>query len=148
MAGYDGDLTREAVEQAARQQGAASIRVLGPVEGEAKWQLLMASDAFVSLSWRDNFGYSLADAAAHGLCGAYAPDHAVVADLPEQYRRWVAEDHSLREAAHVLQAILATASTIREESAHVGQIWATDSLARTRFKEVDRQEAALRLQES
>lgn len=148
MAGYDGDLTREAVEQAARQKGAASIQVLGPVEGEAKRQLLMASDAFVSLSWRENFGYSLADAAAHGLCGAYAPDHDLVADMPEQCRRWVAEDHSLREAARVLQAMLAIAPTIREESAHVGQIWAKDRLARSRFQEVVRQGAALRLRES
>lgn len=148
MAGYDGDLTREAVEQAARQQGEASIRVLGPMEGESKRQLLMASDAFVSLSWRENFGYSLADAAAHGLCGAYAPEHDLVADMPEQCRRWVAGDHSPREANRVLQAMLTTASTIREESGHVGQVWAKDRLARGRFKEVVRQEAALRLQES
>ena len=148
MAGYDGDLTREPVEQAARQQGDASIRVLGPVEGEAKRQLLMASDAFVSLSWRENFGYSLADSAAQGLCGAYAPDHDLVADMPEQCRRWVAGDHSLCEARRVLHAMLTTASTIREESGHVGQVWAKDRLARGRFKEVVRQEAALRLQES
>ncbi|MFN6191183.1 MAG: glycosyltransferase [Planctomycetia bacterium] len=148
MAGYDGDLTREAVEQAARLQADASIRVLGPVEGEAKPQLLMASDAFVSLSWRENFGYSLADSAAHGLCGAYAPDHDLVADMPEQCRRWVAGDHSLCEARRMLHAMLTTASTIREESGHVGQVWAKDRLARGRFKEVVRQEAALRLQES
>ncbi len=148
MAGYEGDLTREAVEQAARQKGDASIRVLGPVEGEAKRKLLLASDAFVSLSWRENFGYSLADAAAHGLCGAYAPDHDLVVDMPEQCRRWIAGDHSLCAANRMLQAMLATASTVREESAHVGQAWAKDRLARSRFQEVVRQEAASPLQAS
>jgi glycosyltransferase involved in cell wall biosynthesis len=136
MAGYDGDLTLEAVEQAARQQGDASIRVLGPVEGEAKRQLLMASDAFVSLSWRENFGYSLADAAAHGLCGAYAIDHDLVEAMPEQSRQWVAEDHSLREAARVLKTIMSADESTRSNAGTAGRGWARELLTRERFRSV------------
>lgn len=136
MAGYDGDLTRAAVEQAARQQAVASIRVLGPVEGEAKRQLLMASDAFVSLSWRENFGYSLAEAAAHGLCGAYAPHHDLVAAMPEQSRRWVAEDHSLREAARVLKTIMSADESARSNAGTAGRVWTRELLTRERFRSV------------
>jgi glycosyltransferase involved in cell wall biosynthesis len=144
MAGYDGDLTRDVVEQKARQHGEAGVTVLGPMEGEAKRHLLLASDAFVSLSWRENFGYSLADAAAHGICGAYAPDHDLVADMPEPSRQWVAKDHSLREATRVLKAMLSVASAIRDESAHEAQVWAEDRFHRSRFQEKVRQEAAVR----
>jgi len=38
-----------------------------PVEGQDKWKLLAASDAFVNLSYRENFGRSAIEAAALGL---------------------------------------------------------------------------------
>jgi len=136
MAGYDGDLTREEVERKARQQSEAAIRVLGAVEGEAKRQLLVASDAFVSLSWRENFGYSLADAAAHGLCGAYAPDHDLVADMPVQCRQWVAQDHSLREAARGLKTMMSADGSARTNVGTAGRGWAGERLARERFSSV------------
>lgn len=136
MAGYDGDLTREEVERKARQQSETAIRVLGPVEGEAKRQLLLASDAFVSLSWRENFGYSLADAAARGLCGAYAPDHDLVADMPVQCRQWVAQDHSLREAARRLKTMMSADGLARTKVGTAGRGWAGERLARERFSSV------------
>jgi glycosyltransferase involved in cell wall biosynthesis len=138
MAGYDGDLTREEVDRKARQQSETAIRVLGPVEGEAKRQLLVASDAFVSLSWRENFGYSLADAAAHGLCGAYAPDHDLVADMPVQCRQWVAQDHSVREAARGLKTMMSADGSARTKVGTAGRGWAGERLARERFSSVIR----------
>lgn len=134
MAGYDGDLDRGTVERKARQQREAPIRVLGPVEGDAKRQLLSASDAFVSLSWRENFGYSLADAAAHRLCGAYAPDHDLVADMPAQCRQWVAMDHSPREATRVLSMLMSAGEAARSDAGSAGRDWANVMLARERFR--------------
>ena len=134
MAGYDGDLDRAAVERKAREQRQAGIRVVGPVNGEAKRQLLLASDAFVSLSWRENFGYSLADAAAYGLCGAYAPDHDLVADMPDQCRRWVAQDHSLHDAVRVLKTMMSVNDSARSDAGTAGRIWARATLARERFR--------------
>ncbi len=140
MAGYDGDLDRDAVEQRARQQSDTAIRVLGPVESEAKRQLLLAADAFVSLTWRENFGYSLADAAAHGLCGAYAPDHDLVADMSSQCRQWRAHDHSLREAARALAAMMSADEAAREKAGIAGRDWAGELLARSHFRETIRAE--------
>lgn len=136
MAGYDGDLTREEVDRKARQQSETAIRVLGPVEGEAKRQLLLASDAFVSLSWRENFGYSVADAVAHGLCGAYALDHDLVSDMPAQCRQWVAQDHSLREAARGLKTMMLADGLARNKVGTAGRGWAGERLARERFSTV------------
>jgi glycosyltransferase involved in cell wall biosynthesis len=133
MAGYDGNLNREAVEQKARQQSEVPIRVLGPVHGEAKRQLILASDAFISLSWRENFGYSLADAAAHALCGAYAPDHDLVPEMPEMCRRWVAKDHSLCEATRVLKTMLAVDQAARINAGTAGRDWSRALLDRERF---------------
>ena len=43
------------------------IRHYNPVYGHDKWNLLAASDAFVHLSHRENFCYSVIEAAALGL---------------------------------------------------------------------------------
>lgn len=136
MAGYDGDLTREEVERKARLQSDAAIRVLGPVEGDAKRQLLLASDAFVSLSWRENFGYSLADAAAYGLCGAYSPDHDLVADMPVPCREWVTHDHSSDEAVRELKRLMSADESARAKVGTASRCWAGQVLARERFLSV------------
>ncbi len=133
MAGYDGDLNRAAVAQAARQAGASRIHVLGPVVGEEKRHMLLAADAFVSLSWRENFGYALAEAAAAGLCCAVAPDHDLVADMPTQCRQWVAKDHTLAEASRAIRTLLATNRTAAEGIGGVARRWASQRLSRERF---------------
>jgi glycosyltransferase involved in cell wall biosynthesis len=138
MAGYDGDLNRAAVAQAARQAGASHIHVLGPVVGEEKRQMLLAADAFVSLSWRENFGYALAEAAAAGLCYAVAPDHDLVAHMPKQCRQWVAEDHSFAEASRVLRSMLTTERMKLQDVGHVSRSWVNDHLTRKRFQRMIR----------
>jgi glycosyltransferase involved in cell wall biosynthesis len=134
MAGYDGDLTRATVAQAARQAGASDIHVLGPVVGEEKRHMLLAADAFVSLSWRENFGYALAEAAAAGLCCAVAPDHDLVADMPTQCRQWVAKDHTCAEASRVLRSMLTTEQMKLEDVGHVSRSWVNDHLTWKRFQ--------------
>jgi len=133
MAGYDGDLNRAAVAQAAPQAGASNIHVLGPVVGEEKRRMLLASDAFVSLSWRENFGYALAEAAAAGLCCAVAPDHDLVADMPSACRKWVATDHSLLESTRVLRDLMATPGLLPHDSERQAREWAATQLSRLRF---------------
>jgi glycosyltransferase involved in cell wall biosynthesis len=44
-----------------------SLRYYPPVSGIDKWKFLAAADAFVNLSYRENFGNSVAEAAAVGL---------------------------------------------------------------------------------
>lgn len=133
MAGYDGDLNRAAVAQAARQAGASHIHVLGPVVGEEKRHMLLAADAFVSLSWRENFGYALAEAAAAGLCCAVAPDHDLVADMPTQCRQWVAQDHSLHESTRVLRELMATPGVLPQDAGRRAREWAASQLSRLHF---------------
>ena len=133
MAGYDGDLNRAAVAQAARQAGASHIHVLGPVVGEEKRHMLLAADAFVSLSWRENFGYALAEAATAGLCCAVAPDHDLVLDMPTQCRQWVAKDHTLHESTRVLRELMTTPGLLPQDAGRQAREWAASQLSRLRF---------------
>ena len=100
--------------------------------------MLLAADAFVSLSWRENFGYALAEAAAAGLCCAVAPDHDLVADMPTECRQWVAKDHTLAESSRVIQTLLATNRAVSKGIGGVARNWVSQRLSRERFDRVVR----------
>jgi len=80
MAGYEGNIGRQRVAKEATNVGGGRVAVLGALEGIDKEQAFLAADAFVSLSWRESFGYSLAEAMAYGLPSFVTPDH----DLTDQ----------------------------------------------------------------
>ncbi len=134
MAGYEGDEPRAAVARLARLRCGDAVHVLGPIEGEEKRRLLAASDAFISLSWRENFGYALADAVASGLCLVAAPDHDLTLDMPHACRRWVAADHTLGAAVEKLDALLANESGTLHAVGAVGREWVRESLSPQRFR--------------
>lgn len=134
MTGYDGDVPRATVMAEADRLGPDRIHVLGSVEGEAKRELLVGSDAFVSLSWRENFGYALAEAAMAGLPFVAAPDHDLTHDMPQPCRRWIAADHSPPAAVRAIEDLMATEPRILEAIGTSGRVWAGTALSRSTFE--------------
>jgi hypothetical protein len=135
MHGHDGSTTHLAVRNAV-DPGDGRIHVLGPIDGSAKQRILMAADGFVSLSWRENFGYSLADAAAAGLPLVTAPDHDLMEDLPLPCRTWTAPDHSLASAIAVLTRFCNDAShDARGEAGRIGRLWIAAHATRSGFRD-------------
>jgi glycosyltransferase involved in cell wall biosynthesis len=117
MAGYEGDIPRVSVDEQARLVGEGRITTMDAVEGSAKADLLLAVDAFVSLSWRENFGYAVAEAMAYGLPACVAPDHDLLADPGSMQCVAHAPNHSLSAAVTALRAFL---SKSPEEMASAG----------------------------
>lgn len=134
MAGYEGDIGQATVAEQARGIGAGRIHVLGPVEGDAKRELLLGSDAFVSLSWRENFGYALAEAVTAGLPFVAAPDHDLTPDMPSECRNWIAADHSLPAAVGSMVSLMAAQRRTLEVIGTIGRTWADTFLSRTAFE--------------
>ena len=64
MAGFDGDLTAAQLRQQFSAVIPRSLRIMGPVFGEDRRDLLTAADCFVSWSHRENFCYAAAEALA------------------------------------------------------------------------------------
>lgn len=68
IAGPDEDGYRRVVEEASANAGLqASVRFVGPVEGEAKRELLGSVDVFVLPSYSENFGIVIGEALASGI---------------------------------------------------------------------------------
>jgi glycosyltransferase involved in cell wall biosynthesis len=57
------------------------VHVTGPLAGDRLAAAFAASDGFVSLSHRENFGYSFAEALAHGLPAVVSAGHDLAHDI-------------------------------------------------------------------
>jgi glycosyltransferase involved in cell wall biosynthesis len=132
LAGPDGACSAEAL--AAHARGAGNVRVIEPVYGAAKWELYHAADAFVNLSARENFGYTVAEALAAGLPVVLSPGNDLAAELDPVRCAWVAgEDRAAAFAAAMAEALHAPAATLRA-MAERGRAWALAHTSLDRFR--------------
>lgn len=123
MAGYEGDIPRVSVDDLARRAGEGRITTMNAVEGVSKADLLLAADAFVSLSWRENFGYAVAEAMAYGLPVCVTPDHDLLSDAGSTKFVARVRDHSFPSAVDGLQTFLGQSSEALASAGAAGREW-------------------------
>ncbi len=146
MAGFPGDVSEGRVAAAARLRAPVRIHVRGAAQGSDKETLLLGADAFISLSWRENFGYALAEAMAHGLPTVVAPDHDLLAAAGTAAPGWACVDHSRLAAAAAVRGLCTAPGLILEEAGARGRSWVADTLGRGAFQ--DRVSAVMHRQRS
>jgi glycosyltransferase involved in cell wall biosynthesis len=81
LVGPGESITLARANAAARLVTSGRVHVLGPVFGEAKLDLLAASDAYISLSYRENFGHSALEAMSVGLPTILSEGHDIIPDI-------------------------------------------------------------------
>jgi len=69
VAGMTETYSRAELAEAAHGARAPNVMVPGPVYGAEKAGAFFAADGYISLSWRENFGYTAAEALARGDAG-------------------------------------------------------------------------------
>lgn len=114
-----------------RSNGA--VAYVGPVFGEVKRLLYQSADLFVSFSLKENFGYTIAEALAHGVPAAISPDLDLYSDLAT-----VGCVYSLGtqgELCRRLRAILASSSGELRDRGIRGRAWALDNLSWMGFRD-------------
>ena len=67
LAGIEYDVSEEQLKQAAGALDGKQVHVLGPVFGEERLEVLLGSDGYVSLSFRENFNHTAAESMTAGL---------------------------------------------------------------------------------
>jgi glycosyltransferase involved in cell wall biosynthesis len=90
VAGFPAAFGEDAIRQETRAAG-PMVRYLGPVTGPARAELFSAADGFVSFSHRENFGYSFAEALAHGLPCLVSSGHDLLGDMTDHSVGWIAD---------------------------------------------------------
>ena len=81
LVGPEESITLARARAAAEQVTGGRVHVLGPVFGKAKLDLLAASDAYISLSHRENLGHSALEAMAAGLPTILSEGHDIIPDI-------------------------------------------------------------------
>lgn len=81
LVGPEESVTLARAKMEAEQVTGGRVHVLGPVFGKAKLDLLAASDAYISLSRRENFGHSALEAMSAGLPTILSEGHDIIPDI-------------------------------------------------------------------
>jgi glycosyltransferase involved in cell wall biosynthesis len=119
------ELTRADCERLA-EGSEGRVHVTGPAWGEAKSAYFDAADGYISLSHRENFGYTVAEALAAGLPVILSPGNDLGRDLLGHDCGWLLDDiGDVHAALTGFMAAPAAELTSRGES---GRRWAESGL--------------------
>jgi glycosyltransferase involved in cell wall biosynthesis len=147
IVGLDETLTRADVMKAIPESLASRIHVLGELRGPALAEAWLAADGYISLSVKENFGYTAADALAYGLPLILSPGHDLAYELPgadegKLAYGWLLPDNTAEAAVQAIQewgdlgagrgGMVSRSTEMRDSSRR----WAADNLSPERFESV------------
>ena len=145
IVGMDGDLTAAQVAAAVPAEFRRRVRVVGEMLGTALHDMWLAADGYISLSMKENFGYSCAEALAYGLPVILSPGHDLAAELPMKDGRltcgWWLPDGRKSSAMEAITEWIAAfgrndAAAARGRAMQTaGREWAAENLSFERFQE-------------
>jgi glycosyltransferase involved in cell wall biosynthesis len=113
--------------------GATNVHILGPVFGEAKRTLLLGSDALVSLSLKENFGFAVAEAVVGGLPVIVSPGVDLASELEPLGCGWFLRSLARGECETALRALVAASPEDLREMGDRGRRWALRALSEEQF---------------
>lgn len=134
IAGMDGDLSGDTLRQQGQERCGDRVRVIGSVFGLAKDQCLCAADAFISLSHRENFGFTTAEALAAGLPVILSDGNDLAAELTDVGCGWLLGPQWQTDCVTALRELERSASDRLAAMGQAGWDWARAHLARQAFE--------------
>lgn len=139
IVGMDGDITAAHVQAAVPAAYRQRVHVIGPLTGADLAAAYFAADGFISLSFRENFGYAAAEAIAHGLPVILSPGHDLAYELPSRGGRlacgWLLPDDSPAGAEQAIEGFCRLSAAEADTMRMAGAAWARDNLSFERFRE-------------
>lgn len=126
VAGFPAQIGASAILAEADRAG-PMVRYLGPVTGPERANLFSAADGFVSFSHRENFGYSFAEAVAHGLPCLVSSGHDLLGDMTDHSVGWVAE--AADQWSRCFAAFDAAGDDLLSDIGRSNAAWAGDNLS-------------------
>lgn len=135
LAGPDSDiLTAVQGREFCREQNITNVRWAPPVFGHEKYDYFMAADAFVSLSHRENFGYTVAEALSTGLPVILSPGNDLGRELRHIDCGWLLPDDSMASAQSAIEEFATTPEDRLVGMGNRGRLWAGTALSRATFE--------------
>ena len=133
VVGPDWDVTRLLLEAEARRLRWDGLRVVGPVFGAGKFDYLGAADGYISLSHRENFNYTLAEAMGAGLPPILSAGNDLGWEFSEAGFSWQLRSYAPEEAAAAVREFLAVPDTELSRRGAAAREWVQLNLGSARF---------------
>ena len=139
VAGPDGDISGQAIKSSIPMAFADRIHVVGPLTGESVDEARSAADGFISLSHRENFGYSAADALSWRLPVIVSTGHDLIHELPTDSSGalacgWLIPDDYANPSVEAIRAFATLPEQRLNAMAAAGGRWAEDHLSFDGFR--------------
>lgn len=107
------------------------VHVIGPVYGDGKHAYMDASDAYVSLSHRENFNFAAVEAMASGLPVILSPGNDLVHELMDVPCGWMLRQEE--DVGAVFDRVAAVGNSERDDFGRRARDWARVHLRRESF---------------
>ena len=131
--GGDDDVTRAELARAVPPAFADRVRFTGMLTGEELEEAFLGADGFISLSYRENFGFSLAEACAHGLPVIVTTGHDLAHEMPTAQGAasgvgWCLPDMTHAAASEAFHAFAAASDKQLRWIGQTARQWAAEEL--------------------
>jgi glycosyltransferase involved in cell wall biosynthesis len=139
LVGMEEGITVAEVEARAPVGLRSRVHVTGPLAGERLAAAFNGSDGFISLSHRENFGYSFAESLASGLPAIVSSGHDLAHDLlgpsGDFPCGWLIDGDVQAQAVAAIREWAAAPADRLTAAGATGRAWVGDELAFDRFRE-------------
>lgn len=133
MVGPDDTLTREDCERFCAEANICNVHIIGPVYGKEKYMYYMASDAYISLSFKENFNYTAAEAMSCALPVILSQGNDLAQELRDLNCGWMLKTIDKQECIDALNQFASLPQIVLDEMGLTGQQWARDVLSQETF---------------
>jgi glycosyltransferase involved in cell wall biosynthesis len=127
--GPDDGLTRQDCERYCSEHNIGNVHLIGPVYGKRKYDYYMAADSYISLSHRENFNYTAAEALACGLPVILSPGNDLSLELQDLNCGWMLKTSDAQEAADMIKQFASIPQAELDKMGLAGQSWARTALS-------------------
>ena len=136
VVGNEQDVSLKDCSAAADELGIAKqVHLIGPVYGEKKYDYLLAADAYISLSHRENFNHTAAESLSAGLPLILSPGNDLQGDIESEKCSWGLPDNELKAASEAIEEFNCLSTHELHEMGVRGRNWVAENLQFKQFKE-------------
>jgi glycosyltransferase involved in cell wall biosynthesis len=114
---------------------AKRVHLVGPVYGEKKYDYLLAADAYISLSHRENFNHTAAESLSAGLPLILSPGNDLQGDIASERCSWGLSDNEPHSASEAIDEFNHLSIDELQEMGARGRAWVGENLQFSTFKE-------------
>lgn len=135
VVGNEQTVTLQECDAVSREYGISDrVHLVGPVYGDAKYDYLHASDAYISLSHRENFNHTAAESLAAGVPVILSPGNDLESEICDVNCSWAVQGNEVEDGAEAIESFASCSDVERRAMGVRGRKWVEKELSFENFR--------------